>query len=932
MLPEHACEGFYASFRHPFLSFTSNTVDMGRWWIGLLVILLLLTPINAAQEADIEETVDLSSLSRARSSVVFHLRDAQARDSESLKVACRRIPQASSCIPNVVTMPEGEDVIFDIDVPHDLSIQSIEGEGPDRLVLLSRVRPLQFSLGAGFGEMSRILLVRYPSHTTAVERVQDAMLTATIPLDLTTAEELDILAPDPVPAGELVRIPGLEGALCVLAVLDGTTIVQRRILPGCQNTLIPTVGIDPDNEHRLLVVIVDIGTIKHAVLPLTIRPVEFHLSMLLDRDPVVAGESFTIELGRRVDSCVVTLEDAGGHVMDRLELTECERIPVGTSSGMVPGLYVVRVDATLSERTVSVTTTIEILSAGMETAVIHMEKRSFLPGETARIHVDTPGDWCTTAVYNLDGIKVSEEATFGCGTFDIQLDDALPPGKYIIRTEVFKKGVLTAVVATPIEVEEWRPAMRTARHELCAQGFLPVDELRIPCIAEGDVCSPSSLATPFCLCFSNDEATDVCRYGSPCTSEGCGPRKLADPYVIVREPGGRCIARRGSDSLSCVEEGELCTDRCVCLSGSGSPIATCSKGESCQPDGCQATSLQFRIKELPVNHTRADVLANGVTLTWEGSVLFDGSPVITQGAVTGKAFLSDLSSTGFEASFDGSWSLSATFAGDLSPGTHELYLVVEHNGFRHVIRSPFEVWHPQDDSGIILFMERLAPTQLSRAELDIGSPLEVMVRVRDLDGRDLVHLPQSAFTLTTAGIEADPVTATFDRVGGIWTIVGTLRGTPNDKEEAVLSVEHLGRKGTLRAQLSVADRAPLSLRIQRVEPGTMDKPLFYALTTLGFELDIYLNIHGAEGVTKDSFDIRLGELAIGADMITYIINTLEGTRIHVSGVRLCPPEPPDTLLPLVVTLADGGRSAHDSTTVLIKGNPGHWDNVEEVSC
>ncbi len=229
-------------------------------------------------------------------------------------------------------------------------------------------------------------------------------------------------------------------------------------------------------------------------------------------------------------------------------------------------------------------------------------------------------------------------------------------------------------------------------------------------------------------------------------------------------------------------------------------------------------------------------------------------------------------------------------------------------------------------------MERLAPAQLSRAELDIGSPLEVMVRVRDLDGRDLVHLPQSAFTLTTAGIEADPVTATFDRVGGIWTIVGTLRGTPNDKEEAVLSVEHLGRKGTLRAQVSVADRAPLSLRIQRVEPGTMDKPLFYALTTLGFELDIYLNIHGAEGVTKDSFDIRLGELAIGADMITYIINTLEGTRIHVSGVRLCPPEPPDTLLPLVVTLADGGRSAHDSTTVLIKGNPGHWDNVEEVSC
>ncbi|MDP7078499.1 MAG: hypothetical protein QF415_01315 [Candidatus Undinarchaeales archaeon] len=905
---------------------------MREWWVGLLALSLLLAQFSVAGETDIEESVDLTSLGRARTSVVFHLRDGRTRDRESLEAACRRIPQALSCIPNVVTMPEGEDVIFDIDALHDLSIQSIEGEGPDRLVFLSRIRPLQFSLGTGFGEMSRILLVRYPSHTTAVERVQDAVLTATIPLDLTTAEELDIQAPDPVPAGELVRLPGLEGALCVLAVLDDTTIVERRLLPGCQNTLIPTVGLDPDNEHRLLVVVVDIGAIKRAVVPITIRPVEFHLSMLLDRDPVVAGESFTIELGRRVESCVVTLEDAGGHVMDRLELTECERIPVGTSSGMVPGMYIVRVDATIGGRMVSVATTIEILSSGMETAVIHMEKRSFLPGEKARIHVDTPGDWCTTAVYNLDGIKVSEEATFGCGTFDIQLDDALPPGKYIIRTEVFKKGVLTAVVATPIEVKEWRPAMRTARHELCAQGFLPVDELRIPCIAEGDVCSPSSLATPFCLCFADDEATDVCRYGSPCTADGCGPRKLADPYVIVREPGGRCIARRGSDSLSCVEEGELCTDRCVCLSGSGSPVATCSQGESCQPDGCQATNLQFRIKELPVNHTRTDVLAKGVTLTWKGSVLFDGSPVVTQGAVTGKAFLSDLRSSGFEALFDGSWSLTATFAGDLSPGTHELYLVVEHNGFRHVIRSPFEVWYPQDDSGIILFMERMSPTQLSRAELGIGSPLELMVRVRDLEGRDLVHLPQRAFTLTAAGLMADPVTATYDHVGGIWTVVGSLRGIPNDKDGSVLSVEHLGRKGTLRAQLSVADRAPLSLRIQRVEPGTMDKPLFYVLTTLGFELDIYLRIHGAEGITKESFDIRLGELAIRPDMITYIINTLEGTRIHISGVRLCPPEPPDTLLPLVVNLADSGRSAHDSTTVLIKGNPGHWDNVEEVSC
>ena len=904
-----------------------------RLFTVLIAVCIALLPVAVGvADAGIEEVADVSTLALIRGKVTFHMPLGTAPPQDTLDAVCRRLTDAVSCIPSVVDSPAGSDVSFNVDLPHDISIISAEGDGPDRLVLLSKLRPVQFALGAGFGDMTRALSIRYPTHTTVVEEVRDTEITATIPLDISAARDLPLADPGPVSVGEVFSVPAPGGDMCIFAIIDGSSVAESRLAPGCRDAVLSTAGLNAGSSYRLLVVSVDVGGIRAATKDLFLESVDNPLSMALDRDAVVMGDPFTIELGLTAESCTVTLTDPSGVVADRLELTDCDRVPVGTSSGLAPGRYIVRVEAKTGNKISTAARTIEVRSGGMDATSMKVEKRSYLPGETASIHVDTPGDYCYTGVYNMDNIKVGEDASFGCGSYEMKLAEALPAGKYLIKTEVFDRGTLKAVASTPIEVEAWEPRMRTTQAELCTHGFIAVDDHRIQCISESDSCIPSSISAPFCVCFVEGDARSVCEYGDSCTPQGCKPPAVASPFIIVHELSGRCLARRGADTLTCLEIGEICGDECVCLSGDGSPISACTDGQACQPEGCRTANLEFKVESRSADHVRSDILRGGLTVTWEGTVDFEGRRLVT-GPLSGKAFIGQLEAEAFDASFDGEkWAVKAVFKGELGPGVYELYLMTEHGGYTHVIRRAFEVWYSVDAGDLEVSIERVTPRQLSRKEMETGATVELGARIRDARGTDLVYLPQDAFSLKAGGLTADSVGVEYSPVSGIWTIVGDLYGRSTGEDSVSLTVEYLGRRGSMKSPIAVMERVPLSIRILKVDPGTRDKPLFYMLTTLGFDLDVFLHIRGADRVDKESFDIRMGGHRVKPEDISYIVSSLEGTRVHITRVRLCPPEKPNTLVPLVVGVTVGGEGAQDTTTVLIKRNPGNWDNVAEARC
>jgi hypothetical protein len=211
--------------------------------------------------------------------------------------------------------------------------------------------------------------------------------------------------------------------------------------------------------------------------------------------------------------------------------------------------------------------------------------------------------------------------------------------------------------------------------------------------------------------------------------------------------------------------------------------------------------------------------------------------------------------------------------------------------------------------------------------------VELTAKIVNANEEELPHLPPEAFSVTTGQLIAYSVATTYDRTSELWTIIANFRNATVQRSDSItLGVSSLGREGRTSEQFEVVDQVPLAIRIARTTPGTKDKPLFYLFATMGFDMDIFTSIEGAMSVRKENLSVKIGKHDVSDD-IAYLVSTAEGIRIHLSEVKLCPDPPmPNSDLMVSVGVEVGGKTAEDTTTIRLHGNPGNWRNMKGGSC
>jgi len=936
----------------------------GRVAVALVAMLVALVHAGAPVASVVTESVDISLLEVQEVDVVFSLppEDAAALDDADLAARC------ITAVPSLTCRPERDEasgrITFDVSGEPVFGLEELTWrEGTDgtvlRLKLSFEYRPVQFAMAPGLLADRRDLTIRYPSHRAVVEDLRDMPTFSTFIL---SGPEGTLDLPDDVEGwarelviGDALLLPQLPGALCVAAVVrEGEPRpVLNALSPGCTPFPLSTTGLIAGGDAELVVVSVRTGgddiELVSSRVPLSLEQPDIVVAVRPDGD-VVTGPAFDVDVrvDGPVDACEVSLVDLEGNRMEHLSLTTCGRIRLSTAK-LEPGRYLVRARATRGELEGIGTAVVTFVATRTEGVVFTTDKDVYAAGETVSVYPEREGDVCEVTISDMDGATVTRTSAGGCAPAQLALDEALEPGTYEVRTELFQGGSIVATGVKTVEVVDWQPRRGSVHSTLCFGGSLPVLDTSIPCIGPRMMCHPTSESIPLCLCFDADgRPRDVCEYRDTCVpDQGADasvckpPPSPMSPFTVIRSRG-RCVAKRGLETLSCVEVGELCTGTCVCLDPSDRALSPCTAGQACTLTGCRDPAFVFEVKGFDPIHVRTGAVAEEVQLTWKGVVKvgerLDDKRVREQ--LTASAFLGGTGGTAPETSFDASrneWTFTSGFTHHLEPGRYDAFLMLSVGDDMLLVRRPFEMWYPLEKSELDMEVVSVKPRRLSIADVEQGATVQLNVRISDGSGAPVPFVPASAMTATVGdeegGVRADVTSAGYERHTGLWTVVVYLRGVSTMSDHLTLSVGHLGRTGQARTRLDILERIPLSLDIIRVEPGTQEDPLFLLLAGLGFDMDVLMDLEGGDRISADSFTVMVGDHDV-SEAISYIYRTSVGVRLHLSSARLCPT--PDRPMPLdvVVTVRDAttGEEASATSRIRLSGNPGNWRSLEGVSC
>ena len=928
----------------------------------LLVLLLITSPAVGVMAFSVTEDVDFAALDKQTATVTFELQPsaAAALTDADLRTRCTIAAPSSDCEPwrDIST---GRIIFTVTDEPsfgvEELAWEDVWGEDGIRVRLAHEYRPRQFTLAPGLLAENRELSIRYPAYRAIVEDVrnQPTLSTFTVsgkdnPLDIpSSVRELA----SALVIGDAFNIPRLQGSLCIAAIMLPGEVrpALSAVSPDCEPFLLPTTGLLVEEGAELALIAIDtwgdLPRLSSARTPVVATRAQLTVAVNV-ASAIVTGTSFEVDISvdSEVDRCEVTVLDLEGHRWDELDLTTCDRVRLGTA-GFVPGDYLIRVRARRSELTGTGTATFTFSDTGEGAVELTTDKDVYSAGENLAVFPAGEGELCEVTVTDADGNVVTRTSSGGCEPTDLELEEELEPGMYEVEMEVYQGGEIVATGIKTFEIVDWRPRQGSVHSDLCFGGTLPVLDTGIPCIGPQMPCHPTSAAFPLCLCFDeNGMPRDVCEYQDTClpmpgSSTACSsPSASTSPFTVVRTRGN-CVAKRGLETLSCVEVGEICSGNCVCLDPSDHALSPCTAGQVCSLAGCQMPEFTFEVKEFKPIHVRTDAMSDGVALTWTGVVKMgdrvDDKRVHEE--LEASSFLGGTGGPTPGMSYDGSlneWTFSTAFNHTLAPGRYDAFLMLNVGDDMHLVRRPFEVWYPLEKSEIDIEVISVAPRRVSRSAVEHGATVRIGMRITDSEGEEVPYVPVSAMTAHLDGGErperADVTSATYDRHTGTWTVVTYLQGEGTDADHLTLAVNHLGRTGQARAQLDVLEHVPLSMRILSVEPGTRERPLFLLLAGLGFDMDVLMDLEGGETITKDSFSIRIGGHDV-SDTVAFVYRTSVGVRLHLSAIRLCPT--PEQAMPLdvVVTVRDNtGDEASDTTRIQLSGNPGNWRNLEGVVC
>ncbi|MDP7080509.1 MAG: hypothetical protein QF415_11505 [Candidatus Undinarchaeales archaeon] len=914
--------------------------------VAVLFVSLLLSPAVGLEAESAIETVDVSNLQLASISIAYKLPPYYVATLSESAIAgrCSVLSSVSSCSPSI--MVDSGTVSFSMIESIDLKVESFEvGDERVRVDLFVSYEPKQFSLMSGIWVKRRELKIKYPTHMTIVTDVLARPFGASFSLSGTPEHTTLEMENTTFEVGQALPIPHMEGKLCVAALAQDERALLMDSSVGCETFSLGTDAFVAEGDYDLYVMAVRKAGVAVARIPVKLtRP-----QLLIQAKPSVTsvnlGDEVMIEVSSEpaLEGCVVSILDMNGIRVDTMTLRKCTSIPLGTQTAWTPGKYLVRIEGFVGSVKGQASFSIDLRGRGYAPAETKTDKESYVAGDTIGVYTEAQGDYCDLELFDEENTKVGESDAPGCGYAEIESDESLTNGSYIVRTKVYSGGDLTAVSSRGIEIHEWRPPVRSPRAELCRGGYMYIDTFKLPCVTEGDVCIPSSTSVPSCLCFNDPgDLVDACEFGYRCSKDGCTERAVESAYIVVRE-GGLCLAKRGLETVSCVELGEICTGTCVCLDKESRPVSSCSLGQTCTHSGCQDLRLEMGIEDKDYTKSiRVNELEAGFDLVATGRISYRTGQVENQlvtadrADITIEASLGNLDAESIDMIYvspEEGWQVTSRFTGSLNPGEHELFLIVGYRGDVHVIRKPFEVWHPEDMKDMGVKLTEVTPASMSIGTLQKGGTVELTAKIVNANEEELPHLPPEAFSVTTGQLIAYSVATTYDRTSELWTIIANFRNATVQRSDSItLGVSSLGREGRTSEQFEVVDQVPLAIRIARTTPGTKDKPLFYLFATMGFDMDIFTSIEGAMSVRKENLSVKIGKHDVSDD-IAYLVSTAEGIRIHLSEVKLCPDPPmPNSDLMVSVGVEVGGKTAEDTTTIRLHGNPGNWRNMKGGSC
>lgn len=945
----------------------------------LLFCLFFIFIFSAAIMSElVVEEVDVSNLQLAQIKVMYDLDPTymQYLTEDALVARCESLStiEPGTCSVNII---KGQNkVIFNMIEPISLSVNDVKvDKTKTELKIYYRYLPKQFRLATGLEVKETKLKISYPTHTTRLSTVLDTPHISEFILSGETKKLVAKLDKTSYVIGESISIPKLNGQLCVAAIFDGDQLKLRESSQNCESFRLGTSSgsITGGKNYMLYLIAYDGGVLSMKGIPIAFTSGGLTLDVNIDKDSCYLGEKFTVKISSdaQLDTCVITVYDAN-HIKKDFRSFYCEpEMPITASTSWGPGKYLVEIRAfDIDGNDVFGSDNIELISIGMSKAEVSTGKDVYTPGEKVTVFTDTVGDFCTYNLYNSNGISVGETNSVGCDLTSLDIDETLEPGMYSIKARVYKDGQKVSHSATEVQISEWRPKARTAMSDLCTSGSLFLLGEEFPCITEQQTCIPSSTSKPLCLCFNKkQEPVFFCKYGESCSASGCKKNSAIDsPFTIIYQ-NARCFAKRGVQTLTCIELGELCSSNCVCLEkDSKAPLEHCSIGEACTPEGCKPARLEFEVDKVTASEESSNIAQNeritfvyqddlkegNAEITWRGRIKYNNRPLDNSALpdIYFEGLLHNINGRVSSPEFLGNeegWKVKTTFKGELTPGKYELFFITKYNDEIHVLRKTIQVWFPkkQNQFNLKISQNSIHPEQLSKKDMRYGTGTRVRMGISDAMTRKTITEKDLAPNGIKVWLSKDKkvdkndlsaygLNAEFEPISQKWIITANFREKDaKDYNYIFIHVNYYGRQGKIYKELKVRENIPLTMKIIDIIPGAREEnPLYYRLVTTGFDMDIYLQLGGSlDGITKNSFDVKFGNYRIDKSKIQYATSTLQGYRLHLTNIRLCDPAPPSGSTHKVAVTAQGDQNkVTDHLEVKVLKNPGDFTFRREVSC
>lgn len=902
--------------------------------VFILSVCMFFSSVVALTPVNIEEYSIINALGEMESRISFFLTDKEYQyvDLTSFLENCNN---AAFTYCNVIKRFDNS-VVVHVKRNIDMNIIDAYFLSNDyvRFHLQHNYTPVHNIVGSHVLQRDITLLIEFPSHTIQIDNFRSKSALLNFTLDISTEEKKIGTKSDNATTGTYVNMWAFAADKCFLFMeqTNSSRVLSKTLTCDTQTLRIP------DNIASGDYIITIVGlTNKNALFGKKKINIEYKkrsANVFIDETDHL-GENIVLflESDQNISSCDLSIYDDTYSERNTAFYSNCkERLTFPTLTEWEDGNYHLQLNYFINDSVEIVTKDFTLVAASNLVAEeIILEKKAFSPGETLSALVEFEGevDFCETRLFDSKNTLLLSSESFACEKTQLILDESLPPGKYTIRTDIYKDGQIISKRRNHFTLNTWNPLPGTEMERYCPYGTFLFLEQRLPCIQSGHQCIPTSQTTPLCMCFSQDETLlDMCHFGESCKNSGC-IKNVTLPFHIHFE-GEKCIASKGDYVLDCIELGQLCmASNCVCIHNNN--LFSCEPGDICTPNGCFSPILMYELRSFTPTTMRQNDVQFGIDFKWNGVLRLENKP-ITPNNISAEAKLGPLDAKQITTKLeeDGTVTFITYFSGKIDPGHYEIYLVIEKDGETFITRRKVHIWY--NDNTLKTKVKDILPVKIENKLLKNGLPFRVRLNIYDKTGKEMKNLDSSSFSISFKDIKTESISAEY--VDRMWSIVGVLQANNVKEKTRTLnfSINHLGRYTEYKQPVEFLEKIPLQIQILKLFPGNQNDPIFHMLTTMGFDLEIILRIQGYADINKDVFSIFINGINY-TDHISHLVQTNIGPKMRITNIRMCPnPPSPHSLIPVEIFAATDSQTTFDSAFLYIDQNPGSWTNLVETQC